>query len=92
MTGIEFKTARKECLKVSQAELAALMETPKRTIQDIEALGDQPVRGCYKRLLELLIERDRWVMQAVIEKVDRDIARAYPNGIPSAVESDFNVD
>ena len=88
MTGSELKRARKECLKVSQAELAALMETPKRTIQDIEARGDQPVRGCYKRLLELLIWRDRVIMQAIIEKVDRDIARDFPNGIKSEVDEE----
>lgn len=90
MTGNEFKTARKTRLKVSQAELASLMQTPKRTIQDIEALGEQPVRGVYAVCIELLIQRDRWVMQAVIEKVTADIDRLYPNGIKSAIDPEFN--
>lgn len=84
MTGSEFKTARKTRLKLSQAELGIAMQTPKRTIQDIEALGDQDVRGVYAACIELLIWKDAVVMQAVIEKVQRDIDRDHPGGIISA--------
>ena len=90
MTGNEFKKARIARLKVSQANLSVLMKTPKRTIQDIEALADQPVRGVYEVCIELLIQRDQWITQAVIEKVQFDISCNYPNGIRSAIDSDFN--
>jgi hypothetical protein len=59
------------------------MKTSKRTIQDQEALGDKPVKGVYEVCIELLIWKDRIVMQAIKEKVAIDIARDYPNGIPS---------
>jgi len=83
MTGNEFKTARKTRLKYSQAELATAMQTPKRTIQDLEALADQQVRGVYAVCIELLIERDKWVMGSIAAKMDRDIDARFPNGIPA---------
>ena len=87
MTGKEFRKARRSVLKVSRSELARLMETPLPTLRDIETIyADTEIKGCYKRLLELLIERDRWVMQAVKEKVALDIARNHPAGIQSAIE------
>lgn len=87
MTGNEFKTARITCLSVSQAELGRLMDnTSRRTIQDIEALGDRPVRGVYSACLRLLIERHRWAMQETLKAVDAKIARDYPNGIPGSPE------
>jgi hypothetical protein len=84
MTSNEFKTTRILRLKVNQRELATLMATPLRTIQDIEAQGDSDIRGVYAVCIRLLAERHQWVMQAVIESVDAKIARAYPNGIPGA--------
>lgn len=65
------------------------METPLPTIRDIETVNaDKPVRGCYKRLLELLVERDKWVMQAIFEKIAADLDRRYPHGIPSEPDED----
>lgn len=91
MTGEEFKSARKVRLKVSQADLGRLMRTPLRTIQDIEAQGDRPVRGVYSVCLRLLIERDQWVMQAISDKIARDLDRRYPNGIASeGAEGELN--
>jgi DNA-binding transcriptional regulator YiaG len=86
MTGNEFKTARKTRLKYSQADLAIAMQTPKRTLQDIEAQGDQQIRGIYAACIELLIWKDQVTMQGIIEAVDRDLARRYPAGIPATAE------
>lgn len=83
MTGHEFKTARKARLKYSQAELAIAMQTPKRTIQDIEALADQDIRGVYAACIELLIWKDAVVMQGIKEAVEQSLDRQYPNGITS---------
>jgi predicted XRE-type DNA-binding protein len=55
MTGNEFKIARKQCLKVSQSKLSELMKTPKRTIQDFEAKGDDQIRGVYEVCIYLLM-------------------------------------
>lgn len=82
MTGKEFKTARITRLKYTQSELAIAMDTPKRTIQDIESL-DMPIRGVYAVCIELLIWKDAVVMQAIKEKVEVDLARQYPHGITS---------
>lgn len=88
MTGNEFKTARKEQLKVSQSELAVIMRTPKRTIQDLEAGGDKPVKGVYAVCIELLIKHDRIVTQAIIETVQAAIERDHPHGIASEQSSE----
>jgi hypothetical protein len=58
-------------------------DTPRRTIQDIEALRDRPVRGVYAACLRLLIERQRWAMAETLKSVDAKIARDFPDGIPS---------
>lgn len=81
MTGNEFKTARKTRLKYSQAELATAMETPKRTIQDIEAMGPAEIRGVYKVCIELLIWKSRLDMQTIKENIERDLDQQFPNGI-----------
>lgn len=83
MTGNEFKAARKTCLKYSQEELAVAMETHKRVIQDVEAKGDEEIRGIYKVCIELLIWKDRVTMQGIIEAVDQAIKRDYPHGFQS---------
>lgn len=83
MTGREFKNARISRLKIGQTELATLMQTPRRTIQDIEATGDHEIMGIYAVCICLLIERDRWIMQGITDKVAADIARQFPGGIPS---------
>jgi len=92
MTGYEFKLARIKRLKVSQAELALLMQTPKRTLQDIEAQHDDQIRGVYAVCIELLIQRDKWATEAVIARVTADIASNHPNGIQSVVDRSFNED
>lgn len=83
MTGKEFKTARTARLKYTQSELAIAMDTPKRTIQDLESLDDAQIRGVYAVCIELLIWRDAVVMQGIKEKVEIDIARQFPHGITS---------
>lgn len=89
MTGNEFKKARVAVLKITRVQLAALMATPLPTIRDIETIGaDKPVRGCYQRLLELLIERDKWVMQTITERIAASVQQRFPDGIPSEIESD----
>jgi hypothetical protein len=62
------------------------MQTPKRTIQDLEAAGDQEIRGVYAVCIQLLIWKDAITMQGIIEAVNRSIARDYPRGIPSVPE------
>lgn len=81
MTGKEFKSARILRLKYSQAELATAMETPKRTIQDIEAMDDKEIRGVYAVCIELLIWKDHVVMQGIKENIERDLDQQFPNGI-----------
>lgn len=89
MTGKEFKGIRETVLKFSRAELARLMETPLPTIRDIETVyADLEIKGCYKRLLELLVERDKWVMANIYAGVERRIDRLHPSGIRSEVNDD----
>jgi len=89
MTGNEFKKIRISSLGVSRAQLAILMETPLSTIRDIETVyARQEIRGCYKRLLELLVERDRWVMATIKANLEATLDRRYPNGIPSEIVPD----
>jgi len=89
MTGKEFKNIRLSVLKVNRAELAILMDTPLPTIRDIEKVyADQEIKGCYKRLLELLVERDTWVMMNIYAEVEKRIDRLYPSGIRSEVAND----
>jgi len=89
MTGREFKNIRLSVLKFSRADLAALMETPLPTIRDIETVyADQEIKGCYKRLLELLVERDEWVMGGIKANLEKKLDRMYPHGIQSEVKAD----
>jgi len=80
MTGHEFKTARKSRLKYSQSELATAMQTPKRTIQDLEALADQDVRGVYAVCIELLITKSEYDMEYIRERLNWDVQNRFPNG------------
>jgi hypothetical protein len=82
MTGKELKAVRVLRLKYSQAELAIAMQTPKRTLQDLEAMGDQEIRGVYAACIELLVWKDDVLMKGIKEKIDIDLAKRYPDGIP----------
>lgn len=88
MTGTEFKAARKTCLKMSQQELSEVMDTPKRTIQDIEACRDKPIRGVYRVCIGLLVARDAWSTKAVLAGIERSIDREFPQGIVGEVDED----
>ncbi|NVO00926.1 MAG: hypothetical protein HXX17_16540 [Geobacteraceae bacterium] len=84
MTGKQFKLIRKTSLKYSQAELATAMESHKSIIRDIEAKGDEEIRGVYKVCIELLVWKGRLDMQQIKENIERDLDQQFPNGIPSA--------
>lgn len=83
-TAQQLKTARKS-LGMSQAECARYLRTPLRTYTGWES-GETRIPGVVMVAMELLIKKDRWVMQAITEKLEATLARKYPHGIPSAVE------
>lgn len=80
--GDELKAARKR-LKLSQAELAILLKTPARTLQDWEA-GRRRVPGIALVAVVLLQERDERVMASIKAQIEERLDREFPHGIPSA--------
>ena len=80
------KAARK-ALKYSQSELACALDTPKRTIQDWEG-GKCRLPGVLGVAMGLLREKDEAVMTWIAEKIKRDLARDYPQGIPSVMSDE----
>lgn len=81
MTTDELKNARKT-LKMNQAAMAVLLDTPYRTYQDWEA-GKARIPGVVGVAMRLLRERDKWVMAKVLNSVDARVAMEFPDGIPS---------
>ena len=67
MTPAALKTSRRE-LGLNMVEMAKQLRTPYRTYQDWEH-GNRRIPGVCAVAVELLIKRDRWVMQAIIEKI-----------------------
>lgn len=67
MTPAELIAARKE-LGLNQKEMAGSLRTKRRTYQDWER-GLNPIPGICEVAVELLVKKDRWVMQAIKEKL-----------------------
>ena len=71
ITAEELKRAR-AVLGCSQSQLSAVMNTPKRTIQDWE-LGVSPTPGWLPVMMRLLIQEDRRVMAEIKAKIENRI-------------------
>lgn len=84
MTADEFKNAQ-DSLKYSTADVVAALRTPYRTILDYRA-GKSRIPGAVEVALELLQQRDRWVMDKLDRRREERINRDFPHGIPSEVE------
>ena len=70
MTPAELKKARRE-LGLNMAEMAKQLRTPYRTYVPWER-GTSPIPGACEVAVELLVQKDRWVMQAITEKLAKD--------------------
>lgn len=86
MTSEGLKAARK-ALGCSQSELAEAIRTPKRTIQDWEA-GKCRLPGIVGVTMELLLQKDRWIMQGIRELVQLSIAQHHPGGIATVLTAE----
>ena len=67
MTAVNLETARL-ALGMNKAEMASRLRTPYRTYQDWEA-GRRRIPGICQIAVELLLEKDARVMQAIDEKI-----------------------
>lgn len=59
-------------LGMNKAEMALSLRTPYRTYQDWES-GERPIPGVCAVAVELLLQKDRWVMQQINEKIRHEI-------------------
>lgn len=84
MTGPEFKKLREKI--GSQDEVATMLRTPLRTLQDWEAKGRDKVPGVAVAAVVLLLERTDLVMADIKTQIEARIAREFPNGIQSEIE------
>ncbi|GFO67909.1 hypothetical protein GMLC_14880 [Geomonas limicola] len=69
MTPEQLKASRRQ-LGLNQAEMAQQLRTPYRTYQDWER-GTRRIPGVCEVAVELLVKKDRWVMQAITAKLAR---------------------
>ncbi|MHC1696885.1 MAG: helix-turn-helix domain-containing protein [Geobacteraceae bacterium] len=68
MTAEELKTARAK-LGLNMTEMAQVLKTPYRTYQDWES-GERRVPGICDCAVELLLAKDRWVMERIKTKLE----------------------
>jgi predicted transcriptional regulator len=85
--GAALRRFREEFLQFSLVDTARLLRTPVRTLEDYEA-GRRPVPGVFAVAVCLLRERQERVTREIVERLNRDIDRQFPHGIPSAVEEE----
>jgi len=71
MTPEQINVARKR-QGLSIADLARVLRTPYRTVQDW-CSGARPVPGVAVVALGLLEQKNQWVMQAIVEKIKREV-------------------
>lgn len=69
MTPAELAASRKK-LGLNQTEISKSIKTPYRTYQDWEA-GQRRIPGVCEVAVELLLVKDRWVMQNIQTKVEK---------------------
>lgn len=74
MTPEQLKTSRRE-LGLNKREMAKALRTPYRSYVDWER-GDRRIPGVCEVAVELLVKKDRWVMQAITAKLAKDAAKA----------------
>ncbi len=86
MTPAQLKTIRKT-VRLSQVELAEMLQTSVRTYQDWEG-GRGRIPGIMAVTLGLLMERDEKVTKTVLAKIAARIERDCPEGIPSEIQED----
>lgn len=84
MTGPEFKQLREKF--GSQEEVAAVLRTPLRTLQDWEAKGRKKVPGVAVAAMVLLLERSDRVMESIKAGIEARIGREFPSGFASEIE------
>lgn len=72
-------TATRRILGMNKAEMARTLRTPYRTYQDWEN-GARPIPGVVSVAAELLVQKDTWVMQVIVDKISRGIEGELNNG------------
>ncbi len=73
MTGkieTQLEVLRKK-LKIGKSDLARVLDMPHSTVRDWLS-GENPTPGIAIVAVNLLIERDRWVLDRILDKVGRD--------------------
>ena len=71
MTPSELKAARRE-LGLNQSDLAKRLRTSRSGYVKWER-GERPITGLLETAIELLLAHDRRVMQAITEKIAREL-------------------
>jgi DNA-binding transcriptional regulator YiaG len=88
MTAEDFRRVRTEELKFSQADLARVLRTPLRTLQDWER-GVSRIPGVAVVALGLLVEKEERVMARIVSDIERRVDRQFPQGIDGELSADF---
>lgn len=70
-------------LGYSVSDLARQLKTPLRTVQDWLA-GINRIPGVVEVAVEGLINKDKWTMAGIKERIHERIVNDFPNGIISA--------
>jgi len=71
MTISELKSARIK-MGLNKSEMAKQLRTPYRTYQDWES-GERRIPGVCEVAVELLLIKDKWLTQKIIEKASREV-------------------
>lgn len=77
MTGDDLRNARKALGELSAAEMARQLKTPLRTYQDWES-GENRIPGIAEVAVDLLMQKDNWVMNGVFSRIDERIRADFP--------------
>lgn len=90
VSGAELRAFRQEFLRFSLADTSRLLRLPVRTLEDYEA-ERRPVPPVVAVAICLLREKQERVTRGIIEKLNREVDRHFPSGIPSEVEREEQI-
>lgn len=83
MTAAELKAMRLE-MKFDKASLALTLSVPYRTLQDYES-GARGISDSFADKMRAAHAKDRAFMAGLPDRVEQELQRTFPHGIPSAV-------
>ncbi len=83
MTGLELKALRQE-MHFDKRSLALLLSVPYRTLQDRES-GKRGIPEEFAEKMREAHRKDREFMAGIVTRVDEEINRQFPMGIPSEI-------